>query len=253
MPASPSDGGFTTLAERSVTVRVMGTDISTTTDGQGRFTLNGVPGGTIQLQFTGPGVNATVTLAGVSESDQIEITVRINGSNARLDSERRRNNGNNGNGVQVNGRITSRDVSSRMLVVDGNTVSVPTTATIRHGNRTLGLADLRVGDHVQVKGTWNGSTLVASEVKVEAEDDDDDDDNDDRGGVETKGAISSLSNTNNCPSVTFFVQGWKVVTNGSTSFRGVACTALGNGRVVEVDGTRQGDGSLLARKVELDD
>ena len=176
MPAVSGEGAFATLADRTLTVRVMGTDISTTLDGQGRFTLTGVPGGTIQLQFSGPGTNATVTIAGISESDQIDITVRIDGNNARLDSERRRSNGNNGNGVQVNGRISSRDVGARRIVVNGTTVSIPSSATIRHGNRTLGMGDLHVNDHVQVKGTWMGSTLVASEVKVEADDDEDDDD-----------------------------------------------------------------------------
>jgi hypothetical protein len=169
-----SAGSFSRLADRSLTVRVMGTDIATAVDGQGRFTLTGVPGGTIQLQFTGPNTNALVTLAGISPSDRIEITVHITGNNARLDSERRRDNG-NGNGVQVNGRIASRDVGARTFVVNGSLVSVPPGTTIRHGNRTFAFSDLRVGDHVIVKGTWNGGMLVASEVKIADEDDDDDD------------------------------------------------------------------------------
>ena len=244
-----ASGAFTTLAEQALTVRVMGTDIATTVNGQGRFTLTGVPGGTIQLQFTGPGTNATVTLAGVSPSDRIEITVQVNGNNARLDSERR---GNNGNGVQVNGRISSRDMSARLIVVNGTTVSVPAGTTIRHGNRTFDLGDLHVGDHVQVKGTWVGNTLVASEVKVESEGEDDDDDDDGR-EAELKGAISGLSNVNGCPSVTFVVQSTRVRTNSGTTFRDVSCSGLSNGRIVEVEGTKQSDGWVLARRVELDD
>jgi hypothetical protein len=39
----------------------------------------------------------------------------------------------------------------------------------------------------------------------------------------------------------------------STSFRDIACTAIRNGTVVEVKGTRQADGSIAATRVERED
>src|SRR5262249_49929229 len=50
-----------TLATASVTVKIVGTNISTTTDGQGNFTLTGVPPGDVKLEFTGPGGSATIS------------------------------------------------------------------------------------------------------------------------------------------------------------------------------------------------
>src|SRR5437762_4161515 len=46
---------FSVLDARGVTVTIIGTGISTTADNQGQFTLNNVPPGTVQLNFTGPG------------------------------------------------------------------------------------------------------------------------------------------------------------------------------------------------------
>jgi hypothetical protein len=45
----------------------------------------------------------------------------------------------------------------------------------------------------------------------------------------------------------------KVTTNGDTKFDDVLCTALANDNTVEVKGTRQTDGSIVATKVEMDD
>jgi hypothetical protein len=52
----------------------------------------------------------------------------------------------------------------------------PVTTTIRHGNRTLTITDILVGDHAQAHGTMNTEgELVATEVKVEHTDKDLDD------------------------------------------------------------------------------
>src|SRR6185503_10660850 len=53
------------------------------------------------------------------------------------------------------------------LTVNGVTVAGGPGVVIRHGNRTLTMADIQVGDHVQARGTMDGTTLVATEIKVE--------------------------------------------------------------------------------------
>jgi hypothetical protein len=244
-----SESTFGTLGtSSSIKVTVTGTNISTTTDGQGRFTLTGVPGGNVEIQFTSPSGTAKITLSGVSSSDRIEITVSLNGNNARVDAEHRHRDD---NGVEANGRITAVDTSARTLRVGTTQVRVPPTAVIRHGSRVLAFADLHVGDHVEVKGTVESGVLVASEVKVEQ--DDDDDGRDDANEVELKGTVSALSGT--CPSLTFTIQNTKVVTSASTSFREVTCAAIAGGtvKVVEVKGTRRSDGSVAATRVERED
>src|SRR5436190_9430888 len=57
---------LTTLDARSgVTISIVGTGISTNADNQGQFTLDNVPSGTVVLNFSAPGANATATLQGV--------------------------------------------------------------------------------------------------------------------------------------------------------------------------------------------
>jgi hypothetical protein len=227
-----------------VTVTIVGTGASTTIDGSGSFTLDNVPAGSVQLRFQGRGADAMLTISGIEASDHISIAVTLNGSNARLD--RRENSGRgNDNGNLVNGRIDAIDVIARSVRVGVTTIVVPTSAVIRHGSRTLAFADLRVGDHIQVKGTRNGSTVTATEVKVEDGDDEDDDRNDN----ELRGAVSALSGS--CPAVSFVVAGVTVTTSATTRFEDGACGGLRNDVRVEVKGTRTGN-TLAATKVEFD-
>jgi hypothetical protein len=231
-------------ASSTVTVTVVGTGASTTIDGSGSFTLNNVPPGSVQLRFQGRGADAMLTISGIEASDHISIAVTLSGSNARLD--RRENSGRGDNGNLVNGLIDAIDAGARSVRVGTTTVVVPTSAIIRHGSRTLAFADLRVGDHIQVKGTRNGSAVTADEVKVEAGVDDEDDDRDDN---DLRGAVSALSGT--CPAVSFVVSGVTVTTSATTKFEDGACSGLRNDVRVEVEGTRSGN-MLMASKVEFD-
>ena len=246
-----SAAGISTMATTSITVTVVGTSVTTQVDGAGQFTLTGVPPGTVQLKFSGSGIDATLTLTGVAADDRIEINVTLNGNRARLDSDRRSSSS---NGVLVNGRITGLNTGARSLQVDRQTVMVPTTAVIRHGNRTLLFSDLRMGDHIQVKGARVGSTITATEVKVEPRGDDDldddDDDDEDDGTAELSGTVSGRGGT--CPSITFTVRNTLIRTNGATDFRD-ACSLILNTLRVEVRGTREANGQILATRVELDD
>jgi len=231
-----------TSSAGSVTVTIVGTGASTTIDGNGSFTLDNVPPGSVQLRFQGRGSDAMLTISGIEADDHIAIAVTLNGNNARLDA-REKTSGGNGN--EVNGRIDAIDAGARTLRVNGMTVVVPASTAIRHGNRTFAFADLRIGDHIQVKGSRNGSTVTASEVKVETEGEDDEDDN--NNGL--SGAVSALSGT--CPAVSFVVAGTRGVTSATTRFEDGSCSGLRNDVRVEVDGTRAGD-TLMATKVEFD-
>jgi hypothetical protein len=134
------------------------------------------------------------------------------------------------------------------LTVNGITVVTGTGAVIRHGNRTLTIADIEVGDHIQARGTMEGTTLVATEIKVE----DTGNDNGDVDEAELEGAVSGLSGTATCPVVTFMIGGTKVTTSAATVFHDVTCATLANGAIVEVEGATQADGSILATTVEVE-
>ena len=145
-------------AASSVTVTVEGTGITTTVDGNGEFTLTNVPAGTVRIQFTGPGTNATVTLSGVNNGDHIDITVSLNGKDARVESQ----------------------------------------------------------------------------------------------DMESEGKVTNLS-ASPCPNLTFAVNSRTIHTNSATKFEEGSCSAIKNDVKVEVKGTRQSDGSIMATKVELGD
>jgi hypothetical protein len=131
------------------------------------------------------------------------------------------------------------------LTVNGITVAGGPEVVIRHGNRTLTMADIQLGDHVQARGTMDGTTLVATEIKVE-------DTGNDNGAseAELKGTVSAFSGAATCPAATFMIGTTKVTTSVTTVFDDVTCATLPDGAIVEVEGTRQADGSILATKVE---
>jgi len=244
------DGGaFSLLATSSVTVSIAGTNISTTTDGQGQFTLNNVPEGTVTLNFTAPGSSATITLTGIGPDDKVQIQVTLNGNNAKVDSEHHSSPGNDKKEFQ--GRISSIDAAAKSFQIPGLTVKTTATTTIRHGNRTFQFSDLKVGDHVQARGTKDGTTLTATEIKVENDnDDDDDDDHDKPTTVSLSGVVSGSTGT--CPAVTFTVQSTKVTVNSGTTYSSTTCAdATKNAANVKVTGTKQADGWVLATSVSL--
>ncbi|HKC58270.1 MAG TPA: DUF5666 domain-containing protein, partial [Vicinamibacterales bacterium] len=132
------------------------------------------------------------------------------------------------------------------LTVNGITVAGGPGVVIRHGNRTLTMADIQVGDHIQARGTMDGTALVATEIKVE----DTGNDNDEGAGVaELKGTVSAFSGAATCPAATFMIGTTKVTTSATTVFDDVTCATLADGAIVEVEGTKQADGSILATKV----
>lgn len=88
--------------------------------------------------------------------------------------------------VEIEGVISAKAGDS--ITVNGQTVVVPASCTIRHGSTSFRFSDLRVGDRVHVKAsrttTGSGPTattsIEATEVKLQnpsgGDDDDDDDD-----------------------------------------------------------------------------
>lgn len=226
-----------------LTVTVVGTNASSPVDSTGQFVLTGVPAGTIQLQFSGPGVSAMLTLT-VSSQEQIQITVTVSGSTAVIQSQHRTGSSSR---VELEGRITAIDLAARTLRVAGRLVNVPPTASIRRtsqtGSVTLQLSDLKVGDKVEVKGTSDGTAVQATEIRVEL---------DNHGALqELEGVVSGRSG--DCPNLTMTVRGTRVTTSGVTFFKEASCGRIQNNVTVEVKGHRQADGSLAAISVEIED
>ena len=225
----------------TVTITVTGTGISTTVSPGGAFVLNGVPSGNVELHFAGPGIDARATITDVSDSEEIRIVVTLHGSNAAVNVTDRTKPA---NAREIEGLIASINLTTRTLVVNGTTVSVPTDAIIRHGNQTLSFSQLKVGQRVHVRGTFTGSTVVASEVKLQ------DENPPGQAEAEVEGVVSARSGS--CPAVTFTVNTTKVSTDTATQFKGGTCATIANGVKIEVEGARQADGSIRATHVEFD-
>lgn len=70
----------------NISVSVVGTNVSTTVDFFGRFVLEGVPTGSVQLHFSGPGVDATINMGTVRDREQIDLEVTVRASTVTVDS-----------------------------------------------------------------------------------------------------------------------------------------------------------------------
>ena len=248
-----SEETFTTLDSKSgVTISVVGTGISTNADNQGQFTLDNVPTGNVVLNFSAPNSNATVTLQGVGAGDRVQITVTVNGNSAHIDSEHH-NNG------EISARITSIDSGNSSFQAGNLTIKTTGSTVIRHGSKTVAFSDLKTGDHVQVRGTRDGNTVTATEIKVEqggGQGDDNEDDNDNDHEADLEGRVSGLvnSNSNSCPAITFMIGTTKVTANQNTTYgKNTSCSAIKNDLKVDVTGTKQNDGSVLASRISVDD
>jgi hypothetical protein len=203
------------------------------------------------LQATGASDTAFASQSG--ESGTLEKGGRGNGGGKKSDDEGddddRRGRSHED---RVVGFVTAK--SGDTLTVRGVSVVAGTGAIIRHGSRTLTMADIEVGNHIQARGTMDGTKLVATEIKVQdtrrGDDNDDDDDDDDADEDEFEGSISNLSSTSSCPAVTFNIGSTKITTSSTTSYDEVTCATLANGMQVEVDGNKQGDGSIAATRIE---
>lgn len=240
--AATSMDRFSAMESQALTVSVVGTNISTTINGSGQFTLSGVPAGTVQLKFSGSGMDATVTLSGVTATDRIEITVTVNGGNARVESERRgRGNGED----EVKGAVAGLTGTCPTLTFTVQNTRVTTSGTTAFDDTTC--ARVANGMQVEVKGTRQADGSITAS-RIEAEDDDDNVNNREQ---RMQGLVSAREGT--CPGITFTVQGTKVTTSSATRFKDVSCANVVNGRRVEVRGQRQTDGSILAARVEPED
>jgi hypothetical protein len=142
--------------------------------------------------------------------------------------------------VVVTGTVRSISTTSQSLVVNGTTVFVPGSATIRNRGASLTFADLQVGQIVTIQASRSGSTITALEIFIESGAPTD---------VQLEGQVSGLTGT--CPSLTFGISGTTVMTIASTK-TDPGCAQVVNGAAVAVSGVRQSDGSVTASFVRVE-
>ena len=238
--ASASTFSTTNGAGAGLTVTIEGTSISATVNGAGQFTLANVPAGTpLVLRFNGVGANAQISIGTVNAGQTMTITVVVEGDRVELQEKTQ------GSDKEIEGRIES--IQAGTLRVAGRTVSVGASTVIRHGDTTMTLSQLAVGQRVHVKGTVSGTgataTTTATLIIVQ--------------NMNTsipanlEGTVSDL--TGSASAFEFKVGSSAVRGGATTEFKGgtsPSFAGLANGGKVHVKGAMQ-NGFVLAESVTL--
>ena len=151
-------------AINGLVVTVAGTAIKSSVDAAGRFRLDGVPNGDLQLQFTGP-VTATIPVPQVQPAETITLVLSLSTTTVTLESQLRSGAGEE----QVEGRIESLPptMPAGSLKVAGRTVTTDASTTFRNSGGTAAFADLEIGFRVHVKGRTSGNNILASSLEIQ--------------------------------------------------------------------------------------
>ncbi len=246
---SGTGGGSQTVP--GLVVSVAGTNISSVVNSADEFSLRGVPSGSVELRFSAPSLNASLSLGAVQSAETVEIGVVISGSTVTLESQRRQH----GNETELEGRVEGLPPTTPALtfIVAGRPVTTNASTQFSfHGDERATFADLAIGMRVHVKGQRNGDSLLATIVKIQNT----------RGEnpVSLRGTIRDLSGT---PAAFQFTLGEAPAVSGVivTLVKGDANTEFGddgrfadlaNGKRVEVKGQLR-NGFVYAQRIHFRD
>jgi hypothetical protein len=240
----------------TLTISIVGTSISANVDSSGSFTLQNVPTGDLTLSISGTGVDARITITGVTEHEQIHMTITVNGTTAEADETEREHADNR---AEVEGQIQSIDLTNRTLVIGRHNIvlSVPAGTPIHHGDTAIDFSKLAVGERIHAHAMKSGTMLVASDVQVQNQHSADNqpghnDGHDDANEGEVKGVVSGAPSGHGCPGFTFTVGTTTVTATADTRYEDINCGGVVNGVRVEVKGTRTSSTAITAKKIEKD-
>ena len=228
-----------------VTVRVVQGGPSAVTDASGNFTLNGVPAGTVDMEFARSDINARAPVVLVSGNNQ--ITAAVHGSTAVITPRGHA-------GEEIEGLVQSINAGGGSLVVLDSrlgavTVRADSSTLIRHGNTVIPLSQIQTGMRLHVKAMLQADgAYLATEILLQ--------DENIGGEREVEGSVASVNAGAKSFVVTTISGLITVRTDSSTTFKKKGSTAtfsdITAGAMVEAEGTLQADGSILARKVTIE-
>ena len=228
-----------------VTVRVVQGGPSAVTDASGNFTLNGVPAGTVDMEFARSDINARAPVVLAAGTNQ--ITAAVHGSTAVITPRGHA-------GEEIEGLVQSTNAGGGSLVVldqrlGAVTVKTDSTTLIRRGNTVIPLSQIQTGMRVHVKAMLQGDgTYLATEILLQ--------DENIGGEREVEGSVASVDGGAKSFVVSTVSGPITVKTGASTTFKKKGSTANFSdvvvGAMVEAEGTLQADGSILARKVTIE-
>ncbi len=194
--------------------------------------------------------NTSTRYEGGSASDlALDVKVEVEGGfdiNGRIVAEQLRFRLDSD--VEISATVESVDAAASRLVVLGTTVVVNELTRFEDHSaadlQRFGLADLRVGDYVEIRGRLEGTTVIATRLDRDEPDDQ----------VELRGPVDSVAQ----PDLT--IAGVTVTTDADTEFSNKSDEsidaseffAIAEGQIVKVEGALVGD-VLLAESAELED
>jgi len=228
-----------TMAVAGLMVSVTGTELSTGVDASGQFVLKNVPGGDRQLRFTGGGVDAQVALAGVQASEQINLSVSLDGASATVESSSRAA----GSTVDLEGRVESLPptTAAASFVLAGTTVQTTGGTQFLRGDQPGTFSDLALGLRAHVKGTASGSAVLATLVQIQNTNAD--------LPVEVNGVVQAFSGS--ASSFQFTIGTTTIKGDANTEFFGNSVFAdLKNGVEAEVKGSQK-NGYVYATRLHV--
>jgi len=225
-----------------ITVAIVGSGNSTTTDDQGLFRLEGNQFGPTAIQFAGNDVDATfgLTLPAGGEVDLIDV--EVTGSQVKVGQQR----------IQLNGPITGTDCGAQLLqVLSGSQVPfrvrlTPTTSIVDQDGAPLACIDLVIGHDADVAGTVLANGDVSAVLLVQ---------NPPAGGTVQTTSLTATVVSTSCPTSIEVSgdQGDVQVSLRSTTTildsdgQALTCSGLAAGDAVEVEGEQTPFGISASR------
>jgi hypothetical protein len=242
---------------------VVGTSLTTTADGSGRFTLTGVPAGAAQLHFTGPGTDATLPIGEVRTGDTVTLMVAVNGTAAAVLSDSRAPTG---APTPINGvvRNLTGSVDQFEFTIDGQRIRGDrVTEFYGHPNMTPARVFEEMNNtRTEVKawprdGFWYAERLHVNldEEVPETPTTPTTPTTPQDSSASIEGTLTTMGGTR--PSLVLTIAGTTVRTSASTEVqrRGDVqdLSVLQIGMTIHVVGDRRTDGSIDARRLQIKD
>ena len=206
------------VAAPGVIATLAGSRLSARTDAAGQFSLPGAAEGAATLQLHAAGVDTAVSLPRLGK--------------AALETEPE---------AEVSGNI---DSLAPDLIVAGHTLHTDAQTTVRIAGTAAALDALKINERVEVEGVQQADgSVLARKIEADLE-------HQPESAVELRGAIDTLATPD------FTVAGKTVHTAAGTRIEldGKAATfdGLKAGQHIEVKGSLQADGSVLASEVKAE-
>lgn len=205
----------------------------------------------------------------LAEGARVEVEGRFDATDPNLviarevEVKQRRGGSGRADG-EIKGALTAVDALAGTLDVGGNGYFIDSATVFDRDDRDAALADLRVGDYVEVKflsSRVEAGRIYATKVEFEDEDEDEDDDDDRSGEFEVEGRVSAFVATPGSRELT--INGFIVTPSSSARYHGddddISLTAdqfwngLSLGQEIEVKGTRGAGNAVTGLRFELED